>query len=107
MLAKESEGHSRNVKRRRLDVTTVRGPVGELSVCFEYRLINDLINVVLPTPGGPTTVTIIGGASSGRRSSRTVMTSSSPAQKLSNFDLQPEKSGQLNDLFVQVERIGK
>lgn len=70
MLARESDGHSRNVRRRRLDVTTVSGPVGELNVCFEYRRINDLIRVVLPTPGGPTTATTSGGASSGRRSTR-------------------------------------
>lgn len=49
MLANESEGHSRNVKRRRFDVTTVKGPSGVLSVCFEYLLTKDLISVVFPT----------------------------------------------------------
>lgn len=37
------------VSRRRFDVTTVRGPLGELSVCFEYRLMSDFTNVVFPT----------------------------------------------------------
>lgn len=56
------------VNRRRFDVTTVRGPVGCERVCLVYRRTSDLMRVVLPTPGGPTTPTIIGGASSGRRS---------------------------------------
>ena len=34
MAARESEGHSKKVRRRRLDVTTVRGPVGEDKDCF-------------------------------------------------------------------------
>lgn len=59
-----------NVNRRRFDVTTVRGPVGAERVCLVYRRINDLIRVVFPTPGGPTTATIIGGASSGSLSTR-------------------------------------
>lgn len=49
ILARESEGHSRNVSRRRFDVTTVKGPFGVLSVCFVYRRINDFIRVVFPT----------------------------------------------------------
>ena len=49
MLASESAGHSRKVRRRRFDVTTVRGPLGEERVCLVYRLINDLISVLLPT----------------------------------------------------------
>jgi hypothetical protein len=70
MLASESAGHSRKVRRRRFDVTTVRGPTGVERVCFVYRRISDLISVVFPTPGGPTTPTTMGGASSGRRSTR-------------------------------------
>ena len=68
MLASESAGHSINVRRRRFEVTTVRGPVGVESVCLVYRLIKLLMRVVFPTPGGPTTPTMIGGASSGMRS---------------------------------------
>ena len=37
------------VKRRRFEVTTVRGPLGEVRECFVYRLMRDLISVVLPT----------------------------------------------------------
>ena len=49
MEARESAGHSRKVKRRRLDVTTVRGPVGEARECLVYRFMRDLMRVVLPT----------------------------------------------------------
>ena len=49
MLARESAGHSIKVSRRRLDVTTVRGPLGEVRECFVYRLMRDLTSVVLPT----------------------------------------------------------
>lgn len=48
ILARDSEGDSRNVRRRFFDVTTVNGPCGELRVCFVYRRISDLIRVVLP-----------------------------------------------------------
>jgi hypothetical protein len=34
MLASESAGHSMNVRRRRFDVTTVSGPLGDDSVCL-------------------------------------------------------------------------
>ena len=37
------------VKRRRFEVTTVRGPLGEVRECLVYRLIRDLMRVVLPT----------------------------------------------------------
>ena len=49
MLARESDGHSRNVRRRRFDVTMVNGPFGTLNVCFVYRRIKDFIRVVFPT----------------------------------------------------------
>src|SRR5271154_2311395 len=65
IAARESEGHSKKVRRLLFDVTTVRGPVGWERVCFVYRLIKLLMRVVLPTPGGPTTAVMIGGASSG------------------------------------------
>jgi len=70
MAAKESAGDSIKVKRRRLDVTTVMGPAGVERVCLVYRRINDFKSVVLPTPGGPTMAQMMGGASSGRRSTR-------------------------------------
>ena len=49
MDASESEGHSRKVRRRRFEATTVRGPAGEEMACFVYRFISDLMRVVLPT----------------------------------------------------------
>lgn len=49
MLASESAGHSIKVSRRLLDVTTVRGPAGEARECLVYRLMIDLMSVVLPT----------------------------------------------------------
>lgn len=38
-----------NVNLRLFEVTTVNGPVGEVRVCLVYRLMSDLIKVVLPT----------------------------------------------------------
>lgn len=58
------------VKRLRFDVTTVKGPMGCERVCFVYLRISDFINVVFPTPGGPTTATTKGGGSSGILSTR-------------------------------------
>lgn len=49
ILARDSEGDSRNVRRRFFDVTTVNGPWGEVRVCLVYRRIRDLIRVVFPT----------------------------------------------------------
>lgn len=67
-MASRSFGHSTNVNRCFLDVTTVIRPSGSESVSLAYRLTRDFKSVVLPTPGGPTIVTRRGGGSSGIRS---------------------------------------
>lgn len=56
--------HSRKVSLRLLPLTTVIGPFASVRVCFVYRLIRLFKSVVLPTPGGPTMATMIGGGSS-------------------------------------------
>ena len=48
--------------------TTVIGPLGSEILCLVKCCTKDFISVVLPTPGGPTTATKIGGGSSGVRS---------------------------------------
>ncbi|KAH3688656.1 hypothetical protein WICPIJ_000347 [Wickerhamomyces pijperi] len=55
---------SMNVKRRLLPLTTVIGPLTSVKDCLANCLTKDLINVVLPVPGGPTTATMTGGGSS-------------------------------------------
>ena len=66
-MAFMSFSHSKKVRRRFLPVTTVTGPLMSASVCFVKRLTSDRISVLLPTCGGPTTATTMGGGSSGLR----------------------------------------
>lgn len=62
--------HSISVIRLFLPDTIVTGPLIVVRGCLVKFLIIPLINVVLPTFGGPTTATIIGGGSNGVRSTR-------------------------------------
>lgn len=64
-MASNSLGHSTNVRRCFFEVTTVIGPSGSDKVSLAYRFTRDLRSVVLPTPGGPTMATSLGGGSSG------------------------------------------
>jgi hypothetical protein len=59
--------HSINVIRLVLPDTTVMGPRACDRECFVYRRTSDRRSVVLPTPGGPTIPTTMGGG--GRRPS--------------------------------------
>ena len=63
MAARESEGHSRNVSRRRFEVTTVRGPGGMRECLLGVALDQTLYEGRLCRHRGPTTATTIGGAS--------------------------------------------
>ena len=87
-----SFGHSMNVRRRFLPLTTVMGPRTSVSVCFVYFLINDyssaplrtptLIRVVFPTFGGPITTITIGGFVPAERLGRGACTFLKPRSRL-------------------------